>query len=136
HMASGAYGATASGARRAAGMVGRSASKGGSGAASGAGSVAQFLKDEPLVLAGIGVALGAALGALLPHSETEDRFMGKTSDSVKERAGEMAEEKWREGKEAAEHVADAAWRQAQHEAQEQGLAEGEQVVCPRESEAR
>ena len=133
HMAADAYDATAGGARRAAGAMRRSASAVGSGAASSAGSMARFLKNEPLVLAGIGVALGAAIGAILPVSETENRYMGETSDAMKERASEMAEEKWHEGKEAAQHVADAAWRQAKHEAQEQGLtgdAQGQPSLIP------
>jgi ElaB/YqjD/DUF883 family membrane-anchored ribosome-binding protein len=121
HLASGAYDATAGGARRAAGAIGRSASAAGSVAASGANGLAQFLKEQPLVLAGIGLALGAAIGAMLPESETENRIMGETSDSMKERAAETAEEKWQEGKEAVQHVADAAVRQAKHEAAEQGL---------------
>jgi len=120
-MASGAYDVTAGGARRAAGAIGRSASAVGSGAASGAGSVAQFLKEQPLVLAGIGIAVGAAIGAVLPETEAENHFMGETSDAVKQRAAEMADEKWREGKEAVQHVADAALQQAKHEAAEQGL---------------
>src|SRR6516164_1582259 len=33
-------------------------------------------RDQPLVLGGIGVALGAVLGAILPMTEAEDRLMG------------------------------------------------------------
>jgi len=41
-----------------------------------AGSLLAFCRDHPLVLGGIGVALGALLGAALPTSEPEHRTMG------------------------------------------------------------
>ena len=97
-----AYDATASGAKRASNALGRSATAIGESAANSANSFAAFLKDEPLVLAGIGVALGAAVGALFPASETEDRLMGEASDNVKEGAGELVEREWKKGKEVAE----------------------------------
>jgi ElaB/YqjD/DUF883 family membrane-anchored ribosome-binding protein len=43
-------------------------------------------KEQPILMAGIGVALGAAIGALLPSSTAENRLMGKASDDVKLRA--------------------------------------------------
>jgi hypothetical protein len=119
--ASGAYDATASGARHAADVVSRSASTVGSSAASGAGSVAQFLKDEPLVLAGIGLALGAALGAILPESETENRLMGDTSDTLKRQVAETVEDQWEKGKAVANTVAEKGLDEFKHEAKEQGL---------------
>jgi hypothetical protein len=132
--ASGAYDATASGARYAAGAVSRSASAVGSGAANSAGSVAQFLKDEPLVLAGIGVALGAALGAMLPESETEDRLMGTTSDALKRQVVETAQDQWEKGKAVANTVAEKGLDEFKHEASEQGLmgmsADNSSIVPP------
>lgn len=119
--ASGAYDATASGARHAADVVSRSASTVGSSAASGAGSVAQFLKDEPLVLAGIGLALGAALGAILPESETENRLMGDTSDTLKRQVTETVEDQWEKGKAVANTVVEKGLDEFKHEAEAQGL---------------
>lgn len=44
---------------------------------------AKDLYDEhPLLVGGLGVALGAALGAFLPHTETEDELVGERSDAV------------------------------------------------------
>lgn len=40
------------------------------------GSLAAFCREHPLVLGGIGVALGALLGAALPASESEHHVMG------------------------------------------------------------
>lgn len=129
------YNAAASGVKRAGDAIGRSASAVGSTAAGGASSIAQFLKDEPLVLAGIGLALGAALGAVLPESEAENRVMGETSDALKERAAETAKQQWEKGKEAAQHVADKAWEETKHEAEAQGLmpaseSEGKPSIVP------
>ena len=65
-------------------------------------------KEEPIVLAGIGLALGATIGALLPASTTENRLMGEASDDVKERARHLTD-KVKEGAQATyENVKDAA----------------------------
>lgn len=40
------------------------------------------LKEQPLVLAAVGIALGAVLGASLPTTRKEDDLMGKASDSA------------------------------------------------------
>jgi hypothetical protein len=117
----GAYEATADAFGRSASAVSRSASSVGSSVAGNAGSIAQFLKDEPLVLAAIGVALGAAIGAALPASETEDRLMGDTSDALKQGAAEAAQEQWEKGKKVAEAAADKAWSGAKQAAEAQGL---------------
>jgi hypothetical protein len=61
--------------------VDRAASEGRAGeqarvtAEAGRGLV-DLMKEQPLVLAGLGLALGAALGASLPATEAEDRLMG------------------------------------------------------------
>ncbi|MHC8305799.1 DUF3618 domain-containing protein [Pseudomonas sp. PB3P13] len=55
----------------------------------------QLLRDQPLVVAAAGIALGALLGAALPSTRTEQRYMGKTSadlaDKVKQQAREGME---------------------------------------------
>jgi hypothetical protein len=61
--------------------------------ATGLGSDAlAFCKSQPLVLAGLGLALGAMLGAIMPPTEAEDRLMGDTSDRIKDQARGTAEE--------------------------------------------
>jgi hypothetical protein len=74
----------------------------------------QFCMGQPLVLAGIGLAVGAALGASLPGTEAENQLMGESSDQVKERAREFAEDQYAKGKAARENVIEAA-QSALHE---------------------
>jgi ElaB/YqjD/DUF883 family membrane-anchored ribosome-binding protein len=48
-----------------------------------------FCKDEPLVVAGLGIALGAAIGAAIPQTEAENRLMGEAADSLKDKAQKL-----------------------------------------------
>lgn len=54
------------------------------------GGFSRLLEEQPLLVGAMGIAVGAALGAALPRTESEDRLLGETSDaatrSVKERA--------------------------------------------------
>jgi hypothetical protein len=61
-------------------------------------------RDQPLVLAGIGFAIGAAIGASLPRTETEDRLAGETSDSFKERVRDVTEEQLEKAKSIGERA--------------------------------
>ena len=45
-----------------------------------------LLRDNPLALGAIGIAVGALLGAALPTTEPENRLMGDTSDRLAEKA--------------------------------------------------
>jgi hypothetical protein len=44
-----------------------------------------LFREQPLVLGAIAIAVGAALGAMLPSTPTEDRLIGETSDEAKAR---------------------------------------------------
>jgi len=57
-----------------------------------ASGVGYLLNEQPLVLAGMGLAVGAAIGAALPETEMEDRLMGEASDELKNRARDVAKE--------------------------------------------
>ena len=46
-------------------------------------SVLEFCREQPLLLAGLGLALGAAIGAAFPSTETEARLMGESSKDLK-----------------------------------------------------
>lgn len=50
----------------------------------------RMLEDNPVALGALGVAAGALLGAMLPSSETEDRWMGDMRERVGERMREGA----------------------------------------------
>jgi ElaB/YqjD/DUF883 family membrane-anchored ribosome-binding protein len=55
--------------------------------------VSFVLEDQPLLLAAVGLAVGATLGALLPGTPQENRLMGETRDKVAELASDTAKEK-------------------------------------------
>jgi len=76
-------------------------------AAAAASSAIAFCKEQPLVLAGLGIAIGAAIGAALPTTEIENELMGDTSDELKETAKEMAVEQIDKAKEYGGKIGDA-----------------------------
>jgi hypothetical protein len=79
-----------------------SASSTGAGAASSLGrSLAELFREQPLVLGGIGLAIGAALGVAFPETTAEDRLMGDASDRLKGEAGRVAREQYEQAKGAA-----------------------------------
>ena len=81
------------------------------------------------MLAGIGLAIGAAFGATVPSTETEDRLLGPSSDQLKQRTREVAQEQLEKGK----AVAGAAWEETREQADKQGLgkvAEGAPEPVP------
>jgi hypothetical protein len=80
-----------------------------------------FAYEQPLVLVGLGLAIGAAIGAASPSTEAEDELMGETSDAVKEQTADLAREHMKKG----EAVAERAWQSATEEAEKQGLAREE-----------
>ena len=59
-------------------------------ASSAANGWNRIAAEQPLLLGALGLALGAALGAILPRTRTEDELMGRTSDELTERAGAAA----------------------------------------------
>lgn len=74
-----------------------------------------FVNEQPLLVAAIGLAVGAAFAALLPPTRTEDELMGSTSDAVKKAAGSVASEQLSQAKSAAGRVADEAANIAERE---------------------
>jgi ElaB/YqjD/DUF883 family membrane-anchored ribosome-binding protein len=69
----------------------------------------EMLTEHPLVLGGIGVALGAALGSLLPATAREDEYLGPVSDRLRDQAGAAGDE----ALETAREAAGAAVREAE-----------------------
>ncbi|TCU09619.1 DUF3618 domain-containing protein [Rhizobium sullae] len=49
------------------------------------------LRDQPLVSGALAFAVGAAIGAALPHTEQEDEAIGETSDAVRESLSSSAD---------------------------------------------
>jgi ElaB/YqjD/DUF883 family membrane-anchored ribosome-binding protein len=52
----------------------------------------QLLKEQPLVMAAAGIALGAMIGAALPTTSTEQRYMGRTSAGLVDKVKTQAQE--------------------------------------------
>jgi ElaB/YqjD/DUF883 family membrane-anchored ribosome-binding protein len=89
--ASDAYARAAQSARRAASGVGDATTEAQQSVADLSRNFVALCKEQPILMAGIGIALGAAIGALLPSSTAENRLMGKASDDVKLRARRMGD---------------------------------------------
>jgi hypothetical protein len=77
----------------------------------------ELFRSQPLAIGAVGLAIGAAIAASFPTTETETDYLGETSDFVKDKASEFAGEQVERvtevGKKVAAAVAD--------EAQQQGL---------------
>ena len=71
-------------------------------------SVVDLCREQPLVLAGIGIALGALVGALLPRTATEDRLLGRAADDLKSEGMALATESYEAARDATERAAQSA----------------------------
>jgi hypothetical protein len=52
------------------------------------------VEERPLLFGGLAVALGALLGAIVPSTEYEDKFVGQVRDRAVERAKQMGERQY------------------------------------------
>jgi hypothetical protein len=75
------------------------------------------LEQEPLVVGAIGIAVGAAIAAMLPRTRFEDEKLGPYSDQLRE----DLEETVTEGIEQAKDVAAETYHSAKDEAERQNL---------------
>ena len=66
------------------------------------GAVMNFCREQPMLVAGLGIAVGAALGVMLPASRAESRIMGEASRGVQERVRDAAAQGLRSVAEAGE----------------------------------
>lgn len=76
------------------------------------------LSKEPLVLGALGIAVGTAIGAMLPSTEFEDENIGPYRDKLRDEA----EKKVHEGIDEAKAVASSTYQTVKDEADRQGLA--------------
>lgn len=65
-------------------------------------NLTHLYEEQPLIGGALAFALGAALGAMLPHTEQEDKLFGEAADAVKRDAIGGAGDLFEEGKEAVE----------------------------------
>ncbi|MGX9147953.1 hypothetical protein [Mesorhizobium sp. 128a] len=83
-----------------------------------------MLRQEPLVLAALGLAFGTAVGALLPRTDFEDQQLGETSDAVRERANGLLHQ----GVEEAKDVAAQAYQTVKDEADKKGFSADASII--------
>lgn len=65
-------------------------------------------RDQPLVGGALAFAVGAAIGAALPHTETEDEFLGETADAARNAVSAQASALVNQGAEIASDAYDKA----------------------------
>jgi hypothetical protein len=85
------------------------------------GSVGKITDQEPLVVAALGLVLGAAIGAMLPASELEKEQVGPYAERLRRDAKGMVDR----GLEGAGNVASKAYEALKEEADRQGLTSGD-----------
>lgn len=76
-----------------------------------------MIREQPLALGALGVAIGALCAALAPRTSKEDELMGDTRDRLLDQAKEVGKEKLEQAKD----VANAAMGAASKEAENRGL---------------
>lgn len=65
-------------------------------------------RDQPLVGGALAFAVGAAIGAALPHTDKEDELVGAAADGVREDLSDRASDLMDKGKDVAKDVYDKA----------------------------
>ncbi len=135
HSASGAVHRAGDAVRRRTAATSRGAARQGANLQDG---LETLMRDQPLVLGAIAMALGAAVGGTLPRSRIEDRAMGAASDRAKGAVRAAAEETGAEVQAAAGAMAEEALDIADETAAEMGgaLPSGDELVAGVEDRVR
>jgi hypothetical protein len=80
-------------------------------------NLTEIFKSHPLAIGAVGVAIGAAMAAAFPTTETEAEYLGEGSEFIKQKASEFTGEQIERASEIGMKVADAV----ADEARQQGL---------------
>jgi hypothetical protein len=72
-----------------------------------------MMREQPLALGAIGVAIGAIFAAMAPRTRKEDELMGDTRDRLLDQAKEAGKEKLEQAKEVANTAVGAATKEAE-----------------------
>lgn len=104
-------------ARRTASSITESTKAAGQRTVQTGSTLLDFCREQPMLLTGLGLAVGALAGALLPATEAENRLMGETSDSLKNRAQDLASEQVEGAKKIGERALDAPADEASQQAE-------------------
>lgn len=76
-----------------------------------------LIKEQPLVLGALGIAIGALIGASLPRTRSEDQLLGETSDQVIGKIKEASQEQLSKVQTVAKRVAETAQTELQQQLQ-------------------
>ena len=87
-------------------------------------SATELFESEPLVVAALGLAVGTAIGAMLPRTTLEDQNLGAYSDKIRDTAQDLMEK----GVEGAKEVAAEAYQTVKEEADRQGMSGDTSIV--------
>jgi ElaB/YqjD/DUF883 family membrane-anchored ribosome-binding protein len=68
------------------------------------GTVQRFISENPVMVGVAGLAAGLLLGALLPRSRQEDRYLGRWADEVRDQGLRYAREATQRGRELVEET--------------------------------
>jgi len=71
-------------------------------------AILSHFRDQPLVGGALAFAVGAAIGAALPHSQQEDEVLGEAADAIKAKAATQIDQAVDRGKEVASDMVDKA----------------------------
>jgi len=63
-----------------------------------------MMTEQPLILVGVGLAIGAALGAAVPNTAVENRLMGEEADKLKKEATDLATDQLSKAKDTAQRL--------------------------------
>lgn len=74
-----------------------------------------IIHEQPLVLAAIGIAIGAAMGSALPNTEKENRLMGEKRNELLEKARQESKEQLQKVQHVAQKAAEAAKAEVEHQ---------------------
>ncbi|HEX6508426.1 MAG TPA: DUF3618 domain-containing protein [Chloroflexota bacterium] len=81
----------------------------------------QMVRDNPLGVGVVAVAVGAAIGLSIPESDRENQLLGETRDQVMEQAQQTVQQKAQQVQAVAQQTVGAAKDTAQQAASDQGL---------------
>jgi len=93
---------------------------------------AGYVQDQPLLLGALGLAVGAALGILLPASRYERQMIGNVRHELRGSAGEMVRDVQHRAARVAEAVLDTAQEAAKREGFDQVTSPGGLAAAARE----
>ena len=117
----GSLGASAQGAvQDAAAYAGGALSSGGKSVGQAGGNLVAAITESPVLLGALGLAAGALLGALLPHSDQEEAMLGGIAGQARDAVGKLANQ----GIEQGRSVANAVLEKGRESADAHGLTGG------------